>query len=60
VAEALKENGVKFLAMRCAGFDKVDVKKLNELDIKVSACLPSCLCAQVNHGKYHCIQLEHT
>lgn len=60
VAEALKENGVKFVAMRCAGFDKVDVKKLNELDIKVSACLHSCLCAQANRVKHHCIQLEHT
>ena len=44
VAEALKDNGVKFVAMRCAGFDKVDVKKLNELSIKVSAWLHSCLC----------------
>jgi hypothetical protein len=47
VAEALKENGVKFVAMRCAGFDKVDVKRLNELDIKVSACLHSCLCGRI-------------
>ena len=44
VAEALKDNGVKFVAMRCAGFDKVDVKKLNELSIKVCAWLHSCLC----------------
>ena len=60
VAEALKENGVKFVAMRCAGFDKVDVKKLNELEIKVSACLHSCLYALLNYFRYHCIQPEHT
>lgn len=35
MAEALHEQGVRFVAMRCAGFDKVDVGKLNELGIKV-------------------------
>lgn len=35
VAEALHEQGVRFVAMRCAGFDKVDIGKLNELGIKV-------------------------
>lgn len=35
VVEVLHEYGIKFIAMRCAGFDKVDVEKLNELDMKV-------------------------
>ena len=35
VLEKLAEHGVKFIALRCAGFNNVDLKKAKELGIKV-------------------------
>lgn len=35
ILEALKENGVKCLLLRCAGFNNVDVEAAQELDIKI-------------------------
>lgn len=31
----LKECGVKYIAMRCAGFDRVDIEVAKQLGIKV-------------------------
>ena len=36
VVDALHDGGIRFVAMRCAGFDKVDVAALNERGMKVS------------------------
>ncbi|CAL5224887.1 g7646 [Coccomyxa viridis] len=36
VVERLAEVGVKFVAMRCAGFDRVDVRSCQQLGIKVA------------------------
>lgn len=36
VLEKLSEQGVKFVALRCAGFNNVDLKKAKELGIKVA------------------------
>lgn len=36
VIEALAEQGVKFIAMRCAGYDRVDVEAANRAGIKVA------------------------
>ncbi|KAF8423793.1 D-lactate dehydrogenase [Tirmania nivea] len=36
VLEGLSEQGVKFIALRCAGFNNVDLKKAKELGIKVA------------------------
>eukprot|EP00208_Stichococcus_sp_RCC1054_P000118 CAMPEP_0206144522 /NCGR_PEP_ID=MMETSP1473-20131121/24362_1 /ASSEMBLY_ACC=CAM_ASM_001109 /TAXON_ID=1461547 /ORGANISM="Stichococcus sp, Strain RCC1054" /LENGTH=356 /DNA_ID=CAMNT_0053540361 /DNA_START=113 /DNA_END=1183 /DNA_ORIENTATION=+ len=36
VGQALQRNGVRFVGMRCAGFDRVDVQALNDLGIKVA------------------------
>ena len=35
VIERLKENGVKIIALRCAGFNNVDIKAAREAGIKV-------------------------
>jgi hypothetical protein len=35
VINALAEGGVKFIAMRCAGYDRVDVAAANAAGIKV-------------------------
>lgn len=36
VLEILSEQGVKFITLRCAGFNNVDLKKAKELGIKVA------------------------
>ncbi|KAF8477317.1 D-lactate dehydrogenase [Kalaharituber pfeilii] len=36
VLQELANNGVKYIAMRCAGFNNVDLKKAKELGIKVA------------------------
>jgi D-lactate dehydrogenase len=36
VVEALKNNGVRFIAIRAAGFDNVDIDKANESEIRVA------------------------
>ena len=33
--EILSENGVKYVALRCAGFNNVDLKKAKELGLRV-------------------------
>lgn len=35
VLEALSGNGVKYVALRCAGFNHVDLKKAKELGLRV-------------------------
>ncbi len=62
VVEVLHEYGIKFIAMRCAGFDKVDVEKLNELDMKVGK--PD---VPIAHAEQHgmllrssCCRLQHS
>ncbi len=35
VGEVLHSHGVRFVAMRCAGFDRVDVQALNQMGVKV-------------------------
>lgn len=35
VIKILKENGVKIIALRCAGFNNVDLKAAHEFDVKV-------------------------
>ena len=36
VLEALNKNGVKFIAIRAAGYDNVDIPKANELDMAIA------------------------
>jgi len=36
VVQKLAKNGVKMIAMRCAGFDRVDLKACQEHGIKVA------------------------
>ncbi len=36
VIEKLHTNGIKYIAVRAVGYDNVDIKKANELDIKIA------------------------
>lgn len=36
VIEQLHKGGVRFIALRCVGYDHIDIKKAKELDIKVA------------------------